>query len=147
MLVLRRGTCTGASIAANVVCGGQCRFHNIFSYAPTLQTILYNPLFATLPAHLLCRPLHHKPLIRTWARTWPAAICAICHKLYINLTSKHAPGKLAGNSGIFRTTPTAELMKRTYGANLLAGKHIFALSDHFLCIRCTRMSYHCIYGE
>jgi len=29
----RRGICTGASVAAIVVSRGQCRFHNIFSYA------------------------------------------------------------------------------------------------------------------
>lgn len=58
MLVLRRGTCTGASIAANVVCGGQCRFHNIFSYAPTLQTILYNPPFRHVACPSTLSPPH-----------------------------------------------------------------------------------------
>jgi len=58
-----------------------------------------------------------------------------------NLTSKHAPGKLAGNTGIFRTTPTAELMTRAFGTHWPAEKEPLAFSVHFLCIRSTSHPY------
>jgi len=51
----RRGTCTGASVAAIVVNGGQCRFHNIFSYA----------------AAALLSPPHAAPFLPHGLPLWP----------------------------------------------------------------------------
>jgi len=136
----RRGTCTGASVAAIVVNGGQCRFHNIFSYAAAL--LFPPPPFRPLFCHMACHfgPLSpHAPDSDLGSDL--ACCCYMLYLLYINLTSKHAPGKLAGNTGIFRTTPTAELMTRAIGTNWPAEKEPLAFSVHFLCIRSTPHSY------
>jgi len=114
---------------------------------PPLQPLLWaeaNVVFTIFSATLLlpfCRPPPCSPLFCHMACHFGplsphapdsdlgsdlACCCYMLYLLYINLTSKHAPGKLAGNTGIFRTTPTAELMTHAFGTNWPAEKEPLA---------------------